>query len=88
VVTPGRLHENPARPTGAPDVREQHRVDARDLDVVVPPHHVVALARDVGGSKRSDAHDALGGGNSMPLTAATLSRTGYADHCDLWGRSR
>jgi thiol-disulfide isomerase/thioredoxin len=34
-------------------------------------HHITwwPLARDINGSQRSGLHDALGGGNSMPLTA-------------------
>jgi hypothetical protein len=34
-------------------------------------HHITwwPLARDVGGAHNSGLHDALGGGNTMPLTA-------------------
>jgi thiol-disulfide isomerase/thioredoxin len=47
-------------------------------------HHITwwPLARDINGSLHSGLHDALGGGNSMPLTAF------YDDHGKLLGVER
>lgn len=46
-------------------------LETGDRDYMVDRHHIGwwPLARDVGGANGSGLHDALGGGNSMPLTA-------------------
>lgn len=59
------------------DLRDQVQflgVDSLDTgDPLFMPrrHHIMwwPLAHDIGGSQHSGLHDALGGGNSMPLTA-------------------
>ncbi|MGI8697753.1 MAG: hypothetical protein ACR2J0_01210, partial [Mycobacteriales bacterium] len=46
-------------------------LETGDRDLMPNRHHITwwPLAKDVGGSNGSGLHDALGGGNSMPLTA-------------------
>jgi len=48
-------------------------LETGDKNYMPNRHHLngafVALAQDVGGANKSGLHDALGGGNSMPLTA-------------------
>ena len=48
-------------------------LETGDKNLMPERHKLVgafrALAQDVGGANRSGLHDALGGGNSMPLTA-------------------
>lgn len=46
-------------------------LETGDRDLMPNRHHITwwPLAQDVGGSNGSGLHDALGGGNSMPLTA-------------------
>ncbi len=46
-------------------------LETGDRDLMPNRHRITwwPLARDVGGSNGSGLHDALGGGNSMPLTA-------------------
>lgn len=48
-------------------------LETGDKDLMPERHQLkgafAALAQDVGGANRSGLHDALGGGNSMPLTA-------------------
>lgn len=46
-------------------------LETGDRDLMPNRHHITwwPLAKDIGGSNGSGLHDALGGGNSMPLTA-------------------